>query len=221
MVKRLVGVVSVLFTVLYAVNFGSFVLDTGPSKLGRSEDHASTGGPGSSGRSATSDPLDGWRGSPWQEVSVLAAGPFAVLAVAFLWFQFLAPAAIYSDATAMARLERAVRTSGPASVSLRCGGRVGAVNYFGRWLFGLNDDRRLFRVEVHPQGLWIRPNLMPAFAIQSSAIAAMRLASDSKGKGVEIHHTSPEIDTPVVLWCGDCAMLLPALERVAGKRVEA
>ncbi len=221
MVKRLVGVVSVLFAVLYAVNFGSFVLDTGPSKLGRSEDHASTGRPDSSGHSGTPHPLGGWRGSPWQEVSVLAAAPFAVLAVAFLWFQVLAPAAVYNDATAMAKLERAVRTSGPASVSLRCGGRVGTVNYFGRWLYGLKDDPRLFKVEVHPQGLWIWPRLMPAFAIQSSTIAALRLASDSKGEGVEIHHTSPEIDTPVILWCGDCAVLLPALERMAGIRVEA
>jgi hypothetical protein len=220
-VKRLLAVVSVLFTVVYAVNFGSFCLDEGRSSLDRSAKHASEVRSAPSGRSATSDFLGNWRGSPWQEVSVLAAAPFEVLAIASLWFQFLAPAAIYSDATAMARLERGVRASGPASVSLRCGGRVGAVNYFGRWHFGLNDDPRLFRVEVHPQGLWIRPRLMPAFAIESSTIAAMKLTSGNKREGVEIHHTSSEIDTPVVLWCGDCAELLPALERMAGKRVDA
>jgi hypothetical protein len=118
--------------------------------------------------------------------------PLAMLAMAYLLFQFIFPAMIYrvTPAECIAAVQH-LQATGALVAATTCGGSIGALSFRGP----------LLRVEVYPGGLLIKPLLMPAIGIFREEMTSIRTRDIWLRELVELIHTSKLVATPIRLEC--------------------
>ena len=208
MTRSILAILSVAAIVIAAVNFISFIVET--QRLGgdalngyEREGHFYIS---SHGDTKEVDERT-WRYNRIHAISVFLTHPLGMLAMGYLLVQYMFPAFIFRGTReARAESERAVRSSGAPWATFRCGGRVGSLNVGGS----------LLRVVVYPGGLWIKPILMPPFAIAASELVEVKLAKKWLAHGIEVGHSSLCVANPVFLAPVKDPPVLAAFQRLAG-----
>jgi hypothetical protein len=118
--------------------------------------------------------------------------PLAMLAMAYLLFQHIFPAAIYRGGPeARMQAVQAVQATGTVLAKTSCGGYIGRLQFRGP----------LLGVEVYPGGISFKPILMPAAAILNHEVSTVQLQKVWFSEMVEIQHTSQSIASPIQLAC--------------------
>jgi hypothetical protein len=210
MTRPILAILSVATIVIAVVNFIGFVAETG--RLGGD----ALSGYERDGHFYVSSHGDAkevdehtWRRNRIHAISMFATHPLGMLAMGYLLVQHIFPAFIFRGTReARAESERAVRASGTPWATFRCGGRIGILNIGGP----------LLRVSVHPGGLWIKPILMPPFAIAAFELVEVKLAEKWLVRGIEVGHSSLCVVTPIILAPIKDSATMAALHRLAGAK---
>ena len=121
----------------------------------------------------------------------------------YLLFQHFFPAAVYRKSYKdIALTVKAVRQEDTAQKKVRCGGQLGSLHISGP----------LIGAEVYSRGLVIKPLFMPPFAILADEMKSVKVKQGFWDKGVEIEHTSPQVNNPIRLRCENDKAFCFALE---------
>ncbi len=125
-------------------------------------------------------------------IPVFISHPLAMIAMAFLLFQYIFPTVLYrSTKEERLRSIQALYSTGPLLASTICGGRIGNLMFRGPFL----------RVEVYPGGLLLKPFLLSNSAILLADIKTLHTRKIWLTDVVEILHTSHSVATPIQLGC--------------------
>jgi hypothetical protein len=186
------ALLSGVVVVVGIVNFATFRVDF--DRVGGS----AVSPPPSDGRFFVSDHGDSkevdegtWIRIRRHERSLFITHPLAMIAMFYLLVRHVGPAIMYrGPADLRAAAEKRIRSDGPPLAKCRCGGRIGSISM----------SVPLVRVEVHSEGLWIKPFCIEPIAIPSTQITGIRNGSGWISARKEILHTSTFVDSPIVLF---------------------
>jgi hypothetical protein len=143
-----------------------------------------------------------WRRNRLHSNSVFVTHLLALLPAGYLIFQVVFPKFLFrGDEESLARTERQVRQSGLVRTPVRCGGRIGNLNF----------SAPLIRVALYSDGLWIKPVFMRPFGILSSEITGVAAWKGFFSKGIEISHRSDHVVGPVILFLAKPHALVTSL----------
>jgi len=123
-------------------------------------------------------------------IPILISHPLAMLAMAYLLFQFIFPRMLYpsSPHNTSEGIDK-VHLSGTELATGLCGGSIGMLHFRGP----------LIRVRVFPGGLLIKPLLMPAAPILREEITVIQEKQQLLTSMIELIHTSKSIHSPLRL----------------------
>lgn len=131
--------------------------------------------------------------------------PLIILSGSYLMIHYGFPRAMFHGGKSDPRTVTAVRESGPSFLTFRCGGRIGRASF----------DGPLLEVAVYPNGIWIKPVLMPEMAIEAKDLLWIRNRSRTivlgpafepnkvrirmRPQASEIEHKSDYVRKPLIL----------------------
>jgi hypothetical protein len=130
-----------------------------------------------------------WNHNKKHSISVIVTHPLLMLSMAYLMFQYLFPLSVYrGDRQAMEQHAASLSKSNLIS-SKSCGGRIGSFS------------GPLLRVQLFETGMIIHPLFMRRFGIEFSQIKSVDAKYGLLCPGVEIIHSSQQIQNPIILNC--------------------
>jgi hypothetical protein len=189
--RGVLAVLAIFAILLGMLNFASFVGES--QRLGGSAGNGyELGGRyfvGNHGR-YTEVSREEWERSRIHGRSIAITHPLMMAAMGFLAFALIIPAFMgQARPDTNSRVER-VRASGPPIASTSCSGRIGMVNVSGP----------LLRVSAHPLGILVKLLFSPARAVLAHEITGLESGRVFFRHAVTIHHTAPDLQSPIILY---------------------
>ncbi|MGE5334589.1 MAG: hypothetical protein ACM3N4_07815 [Nitrososphaerota archaeon] len=148
-----------------------------------------------------------WEHIRMHEISVLLSVPLVIVCTWYWLIGHFFPAQMgFRQGEVVAGRVHAVQSSGVRLAARTCGGNIS----------GVGLSRPLFAVTVYPDGLTIRLFPRQPTAIRREEITGIDVSARRSGR-VRIIHTSPDIDSPIVLHISPSSDLTWALKTIAAR----